>query len=66
MKDRDFLIHIHARLEHVYDENPLCDFMHKLRAIISATPARQETPNDGRGEGSLEELEKKLYRRRRK
>ena len=45
MKDRDFLIWIHERLEHVHGENPLVDYMHKLRAIIYATDEDQLTPN---------------------
>ena len=44
MKDRDFLIWIHERLEHV-GEDPLADHMHKLRAIIYATDEDQLTPN---------------------
>ena len=48
MKDRDFLIWIHARLvEH--GDSPIIDFMHRLRAIIVSTPDDRETPNDGRG-----------------
>lgn len=34
MKDREFLIWIHERLEHVHGEDPSFDYMHKLRAII--------------------------------
>jgi hypothetical protein len=45
MKDRDFLIWIHERLTQIYGENPQADFMHKLRAIILATPPEQETMN---------------------
>ena len=45
MNDRDFLIWIHERLVHVHGESQYKDFMHKLRAVIRATPADQETPN---------------------
>ena len=45
MKDRDFLIWMHTRLTDVYKERPTFDYMHKLRAIIKATPAEKETPN---------------------
>lgn len=45
MYDRDFLIWIHERLEHVHGEDPLVDYMHKLRAIIRSTPPEQLTPN---------------------
>lgn len=47
MKDRDFLKWIHVRLEHVYQENPLVDYMHKLRAIIATTDPDKETLNQG-------------------
>lgn len=47
MKDRDFLKWIHERLEHVYQENPLMDYMHKLRAIIATTDPDKETLNQG-------------------
>ena len=63
MKDRDFLMWIHERLEHVYKENPLLDYMHKLRAIIADTPEDRETPNDGRGESCLENLKKALIKK---
>lgn len=43
--DRHFLRWIHARLQHVHGEDPLYDYMHKLRAVIAATPATQRTPN---------------------
>ena len=56
MKDRDFLIWIHERLEHVHKESPLVDYMHKLRAVISAIPPEQETPSDGRGTNGLSSL----------
>ncbi len=59
MKDRKFLCWLHERLEHVYGDNRLVDFMHKLRAIIAATPPEQETPNVG-SYNSLEELLRKL------
>lgn len=49
MNDRDFLIWIHERLEHVHGESPIVDYMHKLRAIIKATPANQRTPNMATG-----------------
>lgn len=45
MKDRDFLMWIHARLEHVHKEISTVDYMHKLRAIIKNTPREKETPN---------------------
>lgn len=55
MKDRDFLIWIHGRLECVHKESPLFDYMHKLRAVIYAIPADKETPNGGHW-NSMEEL----------
>ena len=45
MRDKEFLQWIHDRLEHVHGENPLYDYMHKLRAIIHLTPPDKETPN---------------------
>lgn len=45
MKDREYLMWLHERLEHVHGESPLVDYMHKLRAIIRATPEKRETPN---------------------
>ena len=59
MNDRDFLIWIHERLEHVHGESPLKDYMHKLRAIIKATPADKVTPNMGT-ENSLPALLKDM------
>lgn len=45
MTDREFLMWLHERLEHVHGESPITDYMHKLRAIIFATPKEQRTPN---------------------
>lgn len=56
MKDREFLIWLHARLEKQHGESAIVDYMHKLRAIIADTPPERETPNDGRGKNSLAEL----------
>lgn len=55
MKDKEYLMWLHERLEHVHGESPIVDYMHKLRAIIKATPATQETPNCGSA-NSLESL----------
>jgi hypothetical protein len=43
MKDREFLIWLHERLTEVHGENHLVDYMHKLRAVIHATPADKTT-----------------------
>ena len=59
MKDRDFLIWIHARLTDVHNENPMLDYMHKLRAIIYSIPEDQLSPNLVVA-NNLEELEKVL------
>lgn len=45
MPDREFLIWLHERLKLVHGESELKDYMHKLRAIICATPPDQLTPN---------------------
>jgi len=47
MKDREFLMWLHARLTGVHNEDPLIDYMHKLRAIIANTPKDLLTPNVG-------------------
>ena len=47
MKDKEFLCWIHERLKFVHNESHLSDYMHKLRAIIKATPEGRETPNIG-------------------
>ncbi len=45
MKDREFLIWIHERLHKVHEEDPLFDYMWKLRSIIESTPKDIDTPN---------------------
>ena len=41
MTDRDFLIWIHERLINVYNEDPLLDYMHRLRGIIYNAPIKR-------------------------
>lgn len=55
MKDREFLIWLHERLEFIHKESASYDYMHKLRAIIKNTPKDQRTPNMGTC-NSLDEL----------
>jgi hypothetical protein len=43
MKDRDFLLWIHERLEHVHGEKPAYDYMHKLKAVAEAQDPKQDT-----------------------
>lgn len=62
MKDREFLMWLHERLEHVHGENDLLDYMHRLRAIIRATPEEQETMFCGSC-NSLEELKNELSKK---
>lgn len=57
MKDRDFLIWIHARLHEVHGESETVDYMHKLRAIIGATDPDVITPNVGTNNSLKEFLE---------
>jgi hypothetical protein len=38
MTDREFLLWLYDRLEHVYHEPQDADYMHTLRAIIEAMP----------------------------
>ena len=59
MKDREFLMWIHERLEHVHNEDPCVDYMHKLRNIIKDTPENKRTLNIA-GYNSLEDLIKDL------
>jgi hypothetical protein len=59
MKDREFLMWLHERLEHVHGESPVLDYMHKLRAIIKATPGDRTTPNTATT-NSLEQLKREL------
>jgi len=58
MTDRDFLMWIHTRLEVVHGESRLVDYMHRLRAIIAATPKDQVSKCCGCN--SLAELKEKL------
>jgi hypothetical protein len=58
--DREHLMWIHARLAERHRENELYDYMHRLRAIITNIPPEQVTPNDGRGQNSLQQLQKVL------
>jgi len=58
LNDREFLMWIHARMTDVYGEHRLLDYMHKLRAIIAATPAEQNSASSGTN--SLEQLVKIL------
>jgi len=61
VKDREHLIWIHERLVKWHGEDPLIDFLHKLRAIIKNTPADKESPNIGTSsniEQLMEEIEK--------
>lgn len=47
MNDREFLIWLRERLINVYHESPNVDFVHKLTAIINATPVDKLTGNMG-------------------
>jgi hypothetical protein len=47
VKDQEFLMWLHERIEIVHREPAQADYMHKLRAIIESTPADKETPNFG-------------------
>ena len=49
MTDKAFLIWIHERFRLVHGEDQLCDYMHKLRSIIAATPPQKTTPNINSG-----------------
>jgi len=60
MTDREFLIWIHQRLINVHGEDPLVDYMGKLRCIIAKTPGNKTTPNDGAGGNNIEDLTRRL------
>ena len=45
MKDRDFLLWIHARLIERHNENPNVDYMNKLKCIAESIDPDNETPN---------------------
>jgi hypothetical protein len=45
MTDREFLLWLRDRLVYRYHESPNVDFVHKLNAIIQATPIDRVTPN---------------------
>jgi hypothetical protein len=59
MKDQEFLMWIHGRLTEVHGESPTSDFMHKLRAIIKATPKKKVTQNMVAG-NCLDDLKREL------
>ena len=59
MKDREFLMWIHARLTDAHGESPITGYMHKLRAVIRSIPADQETTCSGAG-NSLRDLQREL------
>jgi hypothetical protein len=60
MTDREFLIWIHQRLINIHGEDPLVDYMGKLRCIIAKTPGNKTTPNDGAGGNNIEDLMRRL------
>jgi hypothetical protein len=45
MKDRAFLLWIHARLIERHNENPNVDYMNKLKCIAESTDPAKETSN---------------------
>lgn len=60
MTDREHLLWLHDRLTCVHGESALKDYMHRFRAIITAIPADQTTPSDGRGFNGSRTLREKL------
>lgn len=65
-KDRDFLMWIHDRLHHVYGENELIDYMHRLRAIIEYTPAHASHRCNSFACNGMDELKKALINKQKK
>ena len=45
MSDKEFLQWIYDRMVHQYNENPLYDYMHKLKAIVDNMSAVKENCN---------------------
>ena len=60
MTDREFLMWLHERLEHVHQESPMTDYMRRFRAIIASTPKASKAPNMGEGRNSLGDLRAEL------
>ena len=61
MKDRDFLMWLHERLEYVHYERPGYDYMHKLRDIIASIPKEQESKQSNTN--NLAEI-RKMFRKK--
>jgi hypothetical protein len=43
MRDVEFLLWLHDRLTDVHGEDPIVDYMHKLRAIIASIPMDRDS-----------------------
>ena len=56
MTDKDFLKWLHERLVHQHKENPMYDYMHRLRAIINNIDSEKRSPDSKTN--SLDELQK--------
>jgi hypothetical protein len=63
MKDREYLMWLHARLEHIHRESPNFDYMRKLRSIIYNTSDQTDTHNEGWCTNDIKELKNILYSR---
>lgn len=60
--DRNFLMWVHERLQLVYGENELLDYMHRLRAIIERTPYWNSNRCTSFACNGLDELKKALIK----
>ncbi len=60
MTDQEFLCWIHERLEYQNGDNPLMDFMHKLRMIIQTVPNYSTASRTKTSYSSLISLKKDL------
>lgn len=58
--DREVLIWLHERLEHVHKESGLLDYMHRLRHIIAATPRYAINREAGGALNGMDELQEYL------
>ncbi len=54
LTDKEFLAWLHERLEFVHNENPIKDYMHKLRAIAISLPPDRRTIDLGSGNNSAD------------
>lgn len=60
MRDQAFLAWFYCRLRFVHGEDPNVDYMHKLIALIRATPPEKVTPVTASDQASIQALAEEL------